>query len=100
MFYLFDSVVSKNCFVQIAREIVISPNNARLGLTALTRKNGLLDQPDSPDGELIKYKVWLFHCKRLSLMVLIFHYIIILLCNLLMKGVCYLLVGRPKCDTC
>ncbi|XP_048494742.1 ATP-dependent zinc metalloprotease FTSH 12, chloroplastic isoform X4 [Beta vulgaris subsp. vulgaris] len=41
---------------KIAREIVISPNNARLGLTALTRKNGLLDQPDSPDGELIKYK--------------------------------------------
>ncbi|WOG97940.1 hypothetical protein DCAR_0417281 [Daucus carota subsp. sativus] len=41
---------------KIAREMVISPMNARLGLTALTRRIGLVDRPDNPDGELIKYK--------------------------------------------
>lgn len=41
---------------KIAREMVISPRNARLGLTALTKKIGLMDQPDTPDGELLKYK--------------------------------------------
>ncbi|CAO2826024.1 unnamed protein product [Amaranthus hypochondriacus] len=41
---------------KIAREMVISPRNAKLGLTALTKKIGLMDRPDSPDGEMIKYK--------------------------------------------
>ncbi|XVF78012.1 hypothetical protein PTKIN_Ptkin14bG0093900 [Pterospermum kingtungense] len=41
---------------KIAREMVISPQNARLGLTRLTKRVGLLDQPDNPDGELIKYR--------------------------------------------
>ncbi|CAL1409381.1 unnamed protein product [Linum trigynum] len=41
---------------KIAREMVISPQNAKLGLTALTRRVGLMDRPDSPDGGLIKYK--------------------------------------------
>ncbi|PPD82880.1 hypothetical protein GOBAR_DD20188 [Gossypium barbadense] len=41
---------------KIAREMVISPQNARLGLTQLTKRVGLLDRPDSPDGELIKYR--------------------------------------------
>lgn len=41
---------------KIAREMVISPRNARLGLTALTKRIGLMDRPDSPDGELIRYK--------------------------------------------
>lgn len=41
---------------KIAREMVISPANPRLGLTALTRRIGLIDRPDNPDGELIKYK--------------------------------------------
>ncbi|KAJ4705764.1 ATP-dependent zinc metalloprotease FTSH 12, chloroplastic [Melia azedarach] len=41
---------------KIAREMVISPQNARLGLAALTKRVGLLDQPDSSDGELIKYR--------------------------------------------
>uniref|UniRef100_A0A5B7C9M2 AAA+ ATPase domain-containing protein n=1 Tax=Davidia involucrata TaxID=16924 RepID=A0A5B7C9M2_DAVIN len=41
---------------KIAREMVISPRNSRLGLTALTKRIGLVDRPDSPDGELIKYK--------------------------------------------
>ncbi|RAL41099.1 hypothetical protein DM860_008797 [Cuscuta australis] len=41
---------------KIAREMVISPSNSRLGLTALTRKVGLADRPDDPDGEIIKYK--------------------------------------------
>ncbi|KAL6975041.1 ATP-dependent zinc metalloprotease FTSH 12, chloroplastic [Sarracenia purpurea var. burkii] len=41
---------------KIAREMVISPRNARLGLTALTKRVGLADRPDSPDGTLIKYK--------------------------------------------
>ncbi|XP_030471573.1 ATP-dependent zinc metalloprotease FTSH 12, chloroplastic [Syzygium oleosum] len=41
---------------KIAREMVISPQNARLGLAFLTKRVGLLDRPDSPDGELIKYR--------------------------------------------
>ncbi|GAV73495.1 AAA domain-containing protein/Peptidase_M41 domain-containing protein [Cephalotus follicularis] len=41
---------------KIAREMVISPQNARLGLTPLTRRVGLMDKPDSPDSELIKYR--------------------------------------------
>ncbi|CAK9174997.1 unnamed protein product [Ilex paraguariensis] len=41
---------------KIAREMVISPSNSRLGLTALTKRVGLIDRPDSSDGELIKYK--------------------------------------------
>lgn len=36
---------------------MISPRNARLGLTALTKRVGLNDRPDNPDGELIKYRV-------------------------------------------
>lgn len=44
-------------YLQIAREMVISPRNSRLGLTALTKKVGLGDRPDDPDGEIIKYKV-------------------------------------------
>ena len=43
--------------LQIAREMVISPQNAKLGLTQLTKRVGLLDRPDSPDDELIKYRV-------------------------------------------
>lgn len=42
---------------QIAREMVISPQNSRLGLTALTKRVGLMDRPDSPDAELIRYRV-------------------------------------------
>ncbi|KAI9160168.1 hypothetical protein LWI28_005703 [Acer negundo] len=41
---------------KIAREMVISPQNARLGLAALTKRVGLLDRPDNSDGELIKYR--------------------------------------------
>ncbi|KAK4746081.1 hypothetical protein SAY87_012393 [Trapa incisa] len=41
---------------KIAREMVISPQNSRLGLAPLTKRVGLLDQPDSPDGEMIKYR--------------------------------------------
>ncbi|GAA0166024.1 metalloprotease [Lithospermum erythrorhizon] len=41
---------------KIAREMVISPRNSRLGLTALTKRIGLMDRPDNPDSELIKYK--------------------------------------------
>ncbi|MCD7454691.1 ATP-dependent zinc metalloprotease FTSH 12, chloroplastic [Datura stramonium] len=41
---------------KIAREMVISPRNCRLGLTSLTKRIGLGDRPDSPDGEIIKYK--------------------------------------------
>ncbi|KAF2317688.1 hypothetical protein GH714_039576 [Hevea brasiliensis] len=41
---------------KIAREMVISPQNARLGLTALTKRVGLRDRPDSPESGLIKYK--------------------------------------------
>lgn len=41
---------------KIAREMVISPRNWRLGLTALTKRVGLADRPDNPDGELIKYR--------------------------------------------
>lgn len=41
---------------KIAREMVISPHNSRLGLTALTKRIGMMDPPDNPDSELIKYK--------------------------------------------
>ncbi|KAL0363049.1 UNVERIFIED_CONTAM: ATP-dependent zinc metalloprotease FTSH 12, chloroplastic [Sesamum calycinum] len=41
---------------KIAREMVISPRNPRLGLTALTKRIGLVDRPDNPDGEVIRYK--------------------------------------------
>ncbi|KAF9674467.1 hypothetical protein SADUNF_Sadunf10G0130200 [Salix dunnii] len=41
---------------KIAREMTISPQNAKLGLTALTKRVGLMDRPDNPDGELIKYR--------------------------------------------
>lgn len=41
---------------KIAREMVISPRNPRLGLTTLVQRLGMMDQPDSSDGELFKYK--------------------------------------------
>ncbi|KAI4365995.1 hypothetical protein MLD38_021926 [Melastoma candidum] len=41
---------------RIAREMVISPQNSRLGVASLTKRVGLLDRPDNPDGELIKYR--------------------------------------------
>lgn len=41
---------------KIAREMVISPRNSRLGFATLVKKVGMLDRPDNPDGELIKYK--------------------------------------------
>ncbi|KAL1205616.1 ATP-dependent zinc metalloprotease FTSH 12 [Cardamine amara subsp. amara] len=41
---------------KIAREMVISPQNVRLGLTQLVKKIGMVDLPDNPDGELIKYR--------------------------------------------
>ncbi|XP_039002413.1 ATP-dependent zinc metalloprotease FTSH 12, chloroplastic-like [Hibiscus syriacus] len=53
-FYIFTTHLSG--IKKIAREMVISPQNARLGLTQLTKRVGLLDQPDSSDGELIKYR--------------------------------------------
>ncbi|CAN6689054.1 unnamed protein product [Malus baccata var. baccata] len=36
--------------------MVISPQNSRLGLTSLTKRVGHVDRPDSPDGELIRYR--------------------------------------------
>ncbi|KAJ6312094.1 hypothetical protein OIU77_013779 [Salix suchowensis] len=41
---------------KIAREMAISPQNAKLGLTALTKRVGLMDRPDNLGGELIKYR--------------------------------------------
>lgn len=41
---------------KIAREMVISPQNSRLGLAALTKNIGMADRPDNPDGELIRYR--------------------------------------------
>lgn len=41
---------------KIAREMVISPQNARLGLTPLTKRIGLLDRPDNADEEMIRYR--------------------------------------------
>ncbi|KAH0874443.1 hypothetical protein HID58_071805 [Brassica napus] len=41
---------------KIAREMVISPQNTKLGLTQLVKKIGMVDLPDNPDGELIKYR--------------------------------------------
>ena len=50
------------CVIQIAREMVISPRNSRLGFATLVKRVGMLDQPDNPDGELIKYKVLFLLC--------------------------------------
>lgn len=41
---------------KIAREMVISPQNKRLGLIGLTKRVGLADQPDASDDDLIKYR--------------------------------------------
>lgn len=41
---------------KLAREMVISPGNSRLGLTAVTRKVGMADKPEALYGQLIKYK--------------------------------------------
>ncbi|WJX87517.1 ATP-dependent zinc metalloprotease FTSH 12, chloroplastic, variant 2 [Trifolium repens] len=41
---------------KIAREMVISPQNRRLGLIALTKRVGLTDRPDASDGDLIRYR--------------------------------------------
>lgn len=41
---------------KIAREMVISPRNSRLGLTTLVKRVRRTDRPDNPDGELIKFK--------------------------------------------
>jgi hypothetical protein len=37
--------------------MVISPQNRRLGLIALTKRVGLTDRPDASDGDLIRYRV-------------------------------------------
>lgn len=50
--------------VQIAREMVISPRNSRLGLATLVKRAGMMDRPDSPDSELIKYKVFFISLLR------------------------------------
>jgi len=49
-------LIGEICF-QIAREMVISPQNKKLGLIGLTKRVGLIDRPDNPDGELIRYRV-------------------------------------------
>ncbi|KAL8211227.1 hypothetical protein R6Q57_005664 [Mikania cordata] len=41
---------------KIAREMVISPRNSRLGFATLTNRVGLANRADSTDGELIKYR--------------------------------------------
>ncbi|CAI8584226.1 unnamed protein product [Vicia faba] len=41
---------------KIAREMVISPQNRKLGLIALTKRVGLADRPDASDGDLIRYR--------------------------------------------
>ncbi|XP_058747323.1 ATP-dependent zinc metalloprotease FTSH 12, chloroplastic isoform X2 [Vicia villosa] len=41
---------------KIAREMVISPQNRKLGLIALTKRVGLADPPDASDGDLIRYR--------------------------------------------
>ncbi|KAK7257004.1 hypothetical protein RIF29_30663 [Crotalaria pallida] len=41
---------------KIAREMVISPQNPRMALLGLTKRIGLADRPDSPDGEMIRYR--------------------------------------------
>ncbi|XP_076911197.1 ATP-dependent zinc metalloprotease FTSH 12, chloroplastic-like [Bidens hawaiensis] len=41
---------------KIAREMVISPRNARLAYATLTHRVGLANRTDSTDGELIKYR--------------------------------------------
>ncbi|CAN1263186.1 ATP-dependent zinc metalloprotease FTSH 12, chloroplastic [Linum perenne] len=41
---------------KLAREMVISPQNAKLGLTAVTKKMGIIERPDSSDEGKMKYR--------------------------------------------
>ncbi|CAN0901915.1 ATP-dependent zinc metalloprotease FTSH 12, chloroplastic [Linum grandiflorum] len=41
---------------KLAREMVISPQNAKLGLTALTKRLGVKERPDSSDDGTMKYR--------------------------------------------
>ncbi|KAK9152476.1 hypothetical protein Syun_010785 [Stephania yunnanensis] len=41
---------------KIAREMVISPRNSRLGLATLVKRVGLRDEPDKADGTLLNFK--------------------------------------------
>ncbi|CAA2974678.1 ATP-dependent zinc metalloprotease FTSH 12, chloroplastic [Olea europaea subsp. europaea] len=51
-----DITDGRRGLLNMAREMVISPMNHRLGLTTLTKRIDLVDRPDNPDGEMIKYK--------------------------------------------
>ncbi|KAK9156249.1 hypothetical protein Sjap_003729 [Stephania japonica] len=42
--------------LSIAREMVISPRNSRLGLATLVKRVGLRDEPDKADGTLLNFK--------------------------------------------
>lgn len=94
--------------LQIAREMVISPRNPRLGLTALTKRIGLIERPDNPDGELIKYKVIsLFYLELLkSDFTRSFAHTVITFVKFILPGLLILLhlvniiVGRSSCDSC
>ena len=81
--------------------MVISPANSRLGLTALTKRVGLMDRPDSPDGELIKYMVYstFIPCLSFSPSCLVdyFLHISLLLTHYITF---FILVGWPFCDSC
>ncbi|CAN1155589.1 ATP-dependent zinc metalloprotease FTSH 12, chloroplastic [Linum perenne] len=41
---------------KLAREMVISPQNAKLGLTAVTKRMGIIERPESSDEGKMKYR--------------------------------------------
>ncbi|RZR83992.1 hypothetical protein BHM03_00010710 [Ensete ventricosum] len=61
LYFTFPNVI----LPQIAREMVISPRNSRLGLTTLVKRVGRMDGPDNLDSELFKFKCWNFTTKDL-----------------------------------
>ena len=100
--FIYLSNPSCYLFVQIAREMVISPANSRLGLTALTKRVGLMDRPDSPDSELIKYRVYSSSSSSSYISHLAFaplDYFLLISLSLTCRLTFFVLVGRPFCDS-
>ena len=105
--FIYLSNPSCYLFVQIAREMVISPANSRLGLTALTKRVGLMDRPDSPDSELIKYRVYSSSSSSSSSYIshlafaprCLLDYFLLISLSLTCRLTFFVLVGRPFCDS-
>ena len=95
-FFILISVPLAEICIQIAREMVISPQNSRLGLMALTKRVGLVDRPDSPDGELIRYRVYFFF--DVANIYIVYLYIVNVIYSFFSLNTCS--VGRPSSNPC